>query len=396
MSKTKYEYYKDPNVETFMTSVLEKVDSVKPVFDLEQGYRYPHVEHAIKSDPDKTNAFLENLVQAEILDKHLHDMELRCPTCNSPNVSVNYVCPKCISSHIRKTILLEHNICGYIGTVINFGEPLLCPRCGQQIKEGEFRDAGSIYECANCNQQIETPFIDHGCRKCGLKFSFENAHYQPKYAYSPTKLTRVEMNQGIIYLGQVVSVFEEQGFIREPDTKIRGESGTEHVFDVAFTGFGLKMVADVVYSMNPMNEMELLKKYSKIRDIKTISDTIEAYLLVLPGLDADATALVRSYKMSVAQGDNPKMALSVLSSMLAEKVASSKLEHESGEKKKGFSLGRNKDDQKQDETSSQVPHETSSPPHVEEEATTSSSTARIKRVRVRRATRKPSSSDDTE
>lgn len=396
MSKSKYEYYKDLNVETFMTSVLEKVESVKPVFDLEQGYRYPHVEHAIKSDPDKTNAFLENLVQAEILDKHIHDMEIRCPTCNSPNVSVNYICPKCISSHIRKTILLEHNTCGYIGTVINFGEPLLCPRCGQPIKEGEYRDAGSIYECANCNQQIETPFIDHGCRKCGLKFSFENALYQPKYAYSPTKLTRVEMNQGIIYLGQVVSVFEEQGFIREPDTKIRGESGAEHVFDVAFTGFGLKAVADVTYSMNPMNELELLKKYSKIRDIQTTSGTLEAYLLVLPGLDADATAIVKSYQMNVAQGDNPKMALSVLRSMLVEKVASYKLGQESEEKKKGFSLRKKKDDQKHDEAPPQASPETSTPPHAEEEAKTTSSTARIKRVRVRRSSRKPSPSDETD
>ena len=392
MNKTKYEYYKDPEVETFMTSVLEKVESVKPVFDLEQGYRYPHVETAIKSDPDKTNAFLENLVQAEILDKHLHDMELRCPTCNSPNISVNYICPKCISSHIRKTILLEHNICGYIGTVINFGEPLLCPRCGQQIKEGEYRDAGSIYECASCNQQIETPFIDHGCRKCGSKFSFENALYQPKYAYSPTKLTRVEMNQGIVYLGQVVSVFEEQGFIRESDTKIRGESGTEHVFDVAFSGFGLKVVVDVVYSMNPMTEIELLKKYGKIRDIQTLSERIAAFLLVLPGLDADATALVRSYKMSVAQGDNPTMALSSLSSMLAERVANSKFDQESGAKK-GFSLRRKKDDSNNDDAQPQP--ETSGSPREEDEATTTRST-RTRVVKVRRSSRTPSSSDDAE
>jgi hypothetical protein len=287
---------------------------------------------------------------------------------------------------------LEHNICGYIGTVINFGEPLLCPRCGQQIKEGEYRDAGSIYECASCNQQIETPFIDHGCRKCGSKFSFENALYQPKYAYSPTKLTRVEMNQGIVYLGQVVSVFEEQGFIRESDTKIRGESGTEHVFDVAFSGFGLKVVVDVVYSMNPMTEIELLKKYGKIRDIQTLSERIAAFLLVLPGLDADATALVRSYKMTVAQGDNPSMALSALSSMLAERVANSKFDQEPGAKK-GFSLRRKKDDSNKDDAQPQP--ETSGSPREEDEATTTRTT-RTRVVKVRRSSRTPSSSDDAE
>jgi hypothetical protein len=405
MSKSKYEYYKDPNVETFMTSVLEKVETVKPIFDLDQGYRYPHVENAIKADPDKANAFLENLVQAEILDKQLHDMELRCPTCNSPNVSVNYICPKCISSHIRKTILLEHNTCGYIGTVINFGEPLLCPRCGQQIKEGEYRDAGSIYECANCNQQIETPFIDHGCRKCGLKFSFENALYQPKYAYNPTKLTRVEMSQGIIYLGQVVNVFEEQGFIREPDTKVQGESGAEHVFDVAFTGCGMKAVVDVAYSMNPMNELELLKKYSKIRDIKTAMEKIEAYLLVLPGLDEDARAVVKSYEMNVVQGENPKIAIAMLNSMLIEKVANFKLEQEvkeqslevePQEKKKGFSLLKKKDEPKKDESKPEAPTGTPASSPAEKQSKTASSTARIKRIRVRRPRQKPSQSKDAE
>jgi hypothetical protein len=405
MSKTKYEYYKDPNVETFMTRVLEKIELVKPIFDLEQGYRYPHVENAIKSDPNKANAFLENLVQAEILDKQLHDMELRCPTCNSPNNSVNYICPKCISSHIRKTILLEHNTCGYIGTVINFGEPLLCPRCGQQIKEGEYRDAGSIYECANCNQQIETPFIDHGCRKCGLKFSFENALYQPKYAYSPTKLTRVEMSQGIIYLGQVVNIFEEQGFIRESNTTIRGESGAEYVFDVAFTGFGMKAVVDVAYSINPMNELELLKKYSKIRDIQTAMEKIEAYLLVLPGLDADAKALVKSYDMTVVQGENPKIALAMLKSMLVEKAGSFKLEQEAKEKsldaqpqkkKKGFSLLKKKDEPKKDESKPEAPSKTVTSPQAEKQAKTTSSTSRIKRIRVRRSRRKPSQSEDAD
>jgi hypothetical protein len=267
LNNPRYRQYKVPEVEMFMVNILEKTGRIEPVFDLHLGYRYPEVEETIEMNASQTIDFLENLVAMEILDREIHDMELRCPSCLSPNVSVNYVCPHCAFSTVRKTILLEHYTCGYLGTLTSFGEPLTCPRCEERLSGDDYRDAGSIFECASCNQQIETPFVTHWCRKCNLKFSFENAVYQPKYVYVPTDFTRKEMATGILYLHQVVDVFTQHGLTREMPPKVVGESGVEHTFDATFSGLGTNFYVDIIFSLDPMGELEVLKEYGKIRDV---------------------------------------------------------------------------------------------------------------------------------
>ena len=319
MSDVKFEYYKSHEVEAFM-NLLGKKKKIKPEFDLTLGYRYPDVEKATGLDSGGAVDFLERLVNVEIIEKDLYDMELRCTNCNSPNLSVNYVCPKCVSTYIKKTILLEHKQCGYIGTLITFGEPLICPKCEKKIKASEYHDAGSIYTCAVCEQQIETPFIDHWCRDCGEKFSFETAIYQPKYSFVPTKFTMMEMDQGIIYPSQIVSVFEELGFAMATESKYVGESGVEHIFDLAFECYGSKFFVDIHYSSELMGELDLLKQYGKVRDVKATLDDIEVFQVILPGLDHEAEVAAKSYDLNLIVGKGPRTILSKLKIALAEKV----------------------------------------------------------------------------
>jgi hypothetical protein len=322
MSQTKYDYYKTKEVESLMMDILEKKEQVRPVYDLELGYRYPSVEKTIDKNVEKTIDFLDNLVNLEILNKQLFDMELRCPTCNSPNVSVNYICPKCTSPTIRKTLMIEHYDCGYIGTVLNFGEQLTCPHCKKPLKDN-YRNAGSVYECSACNQQIETPFINHWCRKCDHKFSFETAIYQPKYAYLPTNLTVKEIEQGILYLTNVVRVFEEQGLTNEENSNVFGASGVEHVFDAAFTGFGTTFYVDIHFSLDLIDEYELLKIYGKIRDVHIEDNTSQIFTLVIPGLDVGAETLAKSYysRAYLIIGNKPSSVLSKLKTVLKEKIS---------------------------------------------------------------------------
>lgn len=315
MLENRRDYYKVPVVESFMINILEKKNRIEPIFDLRLGYRYPEVEEKIKMDSVKTTDFLENLFELNILGREKYDMELRCPTCNSPNVSTNYVCPHCASSTIQRTILIEHRVCGYLGTLTSLGQPLVCPKCGTRIAEGDYRDAGSIYECASCKKQIDTPFTSHWCRECSFKFSFENAVYQPKYAYFPAELTRKEMDAGILYLSQVADVFKQQEFTRGTDTKVVGDSRSEHVFDMVFTDFGLKSYVDILFSLDPLSQADIIREYGKILDSKT-----DPYVIVLPGLNSEASALAKSYNMNVIEADKPGVALSKLQVDLATKV----------------------------------------------------------------------------
>lgn len=323
MSEKRYDHYKVPEIESFMLNILEKKDRIVPIFDLKIGYRYPDVEEMVGMDAGKTISFLAQLFDMGILGRETYDVEVRCPTCDSPNVSTNYICPYCSSSLIRRALLVEHYSCGYVGPVTSLGEQLVCPKCEVRMEEGDYRDAGSIYECASCKKQIETPFVSHWCRECGLKFSFENAVYPPKYAYFPAELTRKEMASGILYLSQVVDVFAEHGFTRVVDSKILGESGVEHIFDAAFEGLGAKFYVDVVFSLDRMSELDFLKESTKIIDVK-----VDVYLIVLPGLDAKALELAKAYspRLNIIEDEKPGAALSKLRTALAEKVSVLKTE----------------------------------------------------------------------
>lgn len=320
MTNEKYSNYKSQEVEAFMLNILEKMPKVKPVFDLNLGYRYPDVEKTVNKTEKETSDFLEHLVKAEVLDREIYDMELRCPNCNSPNVSVNYVCPKCVSSNIRKTILIEHSKCGYLGTLINFGEALICPKCGERLLEDQYRNAGSIYECGSCQSQIETPFIDHWCRGCGTKFSFENAIYQERYAYLPSKSTSVEMSQGILYPSLVVSLFEEQGFTREMENKITGESGEVHSFDLAFKGYGLSFLVDIYFSLEPMGELDFLRYCGKVTDSKASNENVDIILFVLPSLTSEAEVVSKTFDLSLIIGERSSIVISKLRTILSEKA----------------------------------------------------------------------------
>ncbi|MDQ1279718.1 MAG: hypothetical protein QG670_980 [Thermoproteota archaeon] len=324
MTNAKYSNYKSQEVEAFMMNILEKTPNVKPVFDLNLGYRYPDVEKTVNKTVNETSDFLEHLVNAEVLDREIFDMELRCPSCNSPNVSVNYVCPKCTSSNIKKTILVEHSKCGYLGTLISFGEVLTCPKCGEQLLEGNYRNAGSIYECGSCQHQIETPFINHWCRGCGTKFSFENAVYQQRFAYLPSKSTSVEMSQGILYPSLVLSLFEEQGFSREMESKVTGESGAVHSFDLAFKGYGLNFLVDVYFSLDPISELDFLRYCGKITDAKASNQNIDILLIILPSLTSEAEAISKTFNLSLIIGEKSTIVISKLRTILSEKATALK------------------------------------------------------------------------
>jgi hypothetical protein len=282
-----------------------------PVFDLEFGYRYPDVEKAIGKDTQSTVKLLEELYTAKILDSKVYDMEIRCPDCGSPNVSTRYLCPSCGSFHIKKTFLREHLDCGYLGPVVTYGDPMICPKCEKPMVDGSYKNAGSIYECGDCKKQIDTPFVNHWCRTKDYSFSFENALYQGKFSYIPTKETSEDIERGIIFISQITEVFESFGLKRFENTKVIGASGVELSFDVGYEGAGRKYYVDIIQGKDLLGEIEILKEYGKINDSK-----VEVYTLISPGLDQTALSMAKSYKMSICDDANPTKIMTKLTEML--------------------------------------------------------------------------------
>jgi len=305
------DFYKRSDVEAIIQTLIAKNGNLDPVFDLEQGYRYPDIEKAIGKDSTGAVELLEELYEAKVLSSKVYDMEIRCPDCGSPNISTRYLCPACGSFHIKKTFLMEHLTCGYLGPITNYGDPIICPKCHEPMVEGEFKNAGSIYECADCKKQIDTPFVNHWCRVKDFRFSFENAIYQGKFTYFPTKEAQEDIDRCIIFISPITAVFESLGMKRFQNTTVIGTSGIELQFDIGYEGNGRKYYLDILQGKDLFGEMDILKEYGKINDAK-----VDGYILVSPGLDSLATSMAKSYKMNVCDGSTPNEIMVKLSESL--------------------------------------------------------------------------------
>jgi hypothetical protein len=294
------DFYKRSDVEALIQTLISKNGRLDPIFDLELGYRYLDVEKAIDKDSNGAVELLEELYEAKVLNSQIYDMEVRCPDCGSPNISTRYLCPTCGSFHIKKTFLMEHLDCGYLGPIVNYGDPIICPKCQKPMVEGSFKNAGSIYECSDCKKQIDTPYVNHWCRSKDFRFSFENAIYQGKFTYFPTKEAQEDIDRGIIFISPITALFENLGMKRSQNPNVLGSSGVELKFDIGYEGNGRKYYVDILQGKDPFGEIEILKEYGKINDAK-----VEGYILVSPGLDATATSMAKSYKMNIFDGSKP-------------------------------------------------------------------------------------------
>lgn len=307
MPEVRSDYYKMPHVEALFMQVLEKKSEVRPEFDLKYGYRFPEVETATGLDPESTVKLMETLNKAKILDRQMFDMEIRCPFCNGSNISTFYICPNCNSANIKKTLLVEHLSCGYIGPLVNTGGPLVCPKCGNKMLESEYRNAGSIYECDDCKKQVETPYVNHWCRACGKRFNFDNSIYMPSYYYYPSEATKKDMSVGILYLAKVAEVFSELGFKKFENVKVTGESGIEHSFDATFDRNGTFVYVDLMSSPEPIGEVEYVREFGKITDSKKT-----VFLIVMPRLDENAKLVSRTYVTHLVEASTPSAAITGL------------------------------------------------------------------------------------
>lgn len=301
------ELYRDPDVQRFLVEYVNKGGEIEPTFDLAHGYHYPEVEALIGKSPGETKGFLSKLAQAGILTGKTRIMEIRCPHCNSANVSTNYACPHCDSSNIERHAMIEHITCGYIDDVAKFqsdGE-LICPHCKSRLTEGGYRSAGIWYECPDCGRRAEVLSVVHQCRDCGTGFTFASSRYDRVYTYSINKATSGEIEREVLFASRIKGIFEKLGYgVRSPG-RIRGESGIEHEFDIVATREGMRPAAVMVlYGDEPIGQARVITEYVKVLDTKA-----EAYVIAIPSLIEAARKLAQSYKMNTIEADNSSEAV---------------------------------------------------------------------------------------
>ena len=292
--------YRDPEVANFLVDLLKSGGEIGAQSDVVHGYRYLKVETAMGKKTAEAKDFLKKLVSIGILLEKLSDMVICCPSCNSADLSTNYVCPSCGSPRILRNALIEHLVCGYIDNLTTFrvGNDLFCPKCKLQFGRNDYRSAGKWYECASCAKRIETPQVLHICRGCGEKFTFDDAQYVEVYKYTLSETAVGEIKGGALFSSLAESFFKDLKYEVKIPGYLNGASGVQYEFDVLLrSNDGEYIAVDHPFSMEPINRAEVMREYGKAFDAK-----VKLYI-VASLLNEDAAKLAKNLGLTIIVGD---------------------------------------------------------------------------------------------
>src|SRR5437016_13958881 len=106
--------YQDPSVQLLISKFVRgEIVELTPGFDLDHTVRYPEVEEVVDQDQNAAKQLVKKLWNAGTLKRKFHERVLAGPSCLSPNVSNDYVCPNCNEIAIERRTLLDQTDCGH-------------------------------------------------------------------------------------------------------------------------------------------------------------------------------------------------------------------------------------------------------------------------------------------
>jgi transcription elongation factor Elf1 len=316
------ELYKNRDTQAFLSKFLSgEISELEPVYDSKTGYHYPIVE-SIVGEVSDTEAFLNKLYKAGILERRLYDKVFHCPKCDSANVSIRYCCSYCKSFDIQRSALIEHVKCGYMDVEENFakGDKLVCPKCNEELRklDVDYRKAGTWCTCKDCNKSFDIPVSAHFCRNCHANFTFEDAVIKDVYSYKLKEEAREEVAVGWIVIAPIRDFLVENGFQVESPAFIKGKSGANHMFDIAaYKGKGENMrkvtVIDLATSAgNVVSEQPVIALFAKIYDVSPEN----SYLIAIPKVSENAKKMAELYNIKLIEAKNQKDAIKALAAIM--------------------------------------------------------------------------------
>ncbi len=298
-----------------------EVKKLEPVYDYQNGYRYPLVEEIV-SDASQVESLLKKLVEAEILDRTLYDKVIVCPKCGSGNISFRYCCPFCKSFDIQKSSLVEHIKCGYMDLEANFlqANRYVCPKCHEEMRKPDvdYRKAGVWCTCYNCNKSFDIPLSEHFCRKCNTTSTFEEATLREVYTYTLNKDVKADDFQTLLIATPIQELLKKEGFNVKSPASLTGKSGAKHSFDIvaqpenAATSEKAIVVDLATSSDETVPEQPVIALFAKIFD----ASPAKAYLIAIPRLNENGKRMAELYNIKVLEAENSKEATKSLKAIL--------------------------------------------------------------------------------
>jgi len=313
--------YKDHKVQLLISQfVSEELDTLNPVYDPKQGFRYPIIDK-ILSDSSSTEKFLQQMFDGGVLERKLYDKIVYCPSCNSANLSIHYTCPHCKSFDVKKSALIEHIKCGYIDTEDHFQEEdkLVCPRCKKELTSPgvDYHKAGVWCTCNQCGKSFDIPVPAHFCRECHENFTFDEAIYKDIYSYTLTPDAAKEAKLGCVLTVPIIEFLETRGFKVESPGFLNGKSGTRHMFDLTAVSAGKEKsttVIDFATSDDVVSEQSVIAMFAKIFD----ATPDRACLVAIPKMNENGRKLASLYKIDLVEAKDQSTAIESLKSCVNE------------------------------------------------------------------------------
>jgi predicted RNA-binding Zn-ribbon protein involved in translation (DUF1610 family) len=229
------EAYIEPNSRDLLREILDCYDKeeIIPKFVQGEGFVY-QAPNNMEGSQEKviSKDLLENLARLDILEKAFYDSVSVCPNCGSTTLTLHDRCPKCRSHNVQKTSLTEHIPCGHIDQRDKYIDNR-CPKCGESLIEGQYRNMGRWYVCQECGERFENTESDIVCRSCTKSFTIKEAKQVDIPKFSLNLARKKEIRQNVASLENIQDLLVNLGFSVEIPGLVMGQkSGMQHHFSL--------------------------------------------------------------------------------------------------------------------------------------------------------------------
>ena len=309
MELERREAYIEPKARDLLRKLLQDGDKeeIVPIYAPNSGYIYQITNRLPNKNETETvtvsKDLLENLTQINILQKNFFDSISSCPNCQSTILTMHNRCPKCKSHNVEKTSLTEHIPCGYIDQKDKYVNSR-CPKCGEPLIEGQYRNMGRWYICQECGEKIENPEFDLICRMCNKNFAIKEAIVKdiPKFSLNLNRLK--EIRQNVASLEDIRMLLSDLGFsIEMPGLTFGQKSGMQHHFSLIAkkllsSGQEIVIALDHAVSESEVQTSPLILYLYKTSEVKVDIPIFVA----IPGLSDTAKKIAQGHDILLIEG----------------------------------------------------------------------------------------------
>jgi len=333
------EAYIEPRTRNLLRELIqcEDKDQIIPKYNPASGFVYQLAEQKTGGSENGylSKDFLENLARLDILNKSFYDSVSVCPSCSSTIITLHSRCPKCKSHNIDKTSLMEHIPCGFIDQRNEYVGNI-CPKCGERLIEGQFRNMGRWFICRDCSERFEDPEYDLNCRSCGKDFTIKEAQLSEVPKFSLNLKRKREIRQNVASLESFRELLVSLGFSVEiPGLAMGEKSGMQHHFSLIakkqVKGQDMIIALDHAVSEPEVSSSPLILYIYKTSEVKVDIPIFVA----MPAINETAKKIAQGHEILLIEGSaEEKEVIEKIKSQIESKIEMKLIEAEMKEKMK--------------------------------------------------------------